>query len=126
MNIACFLLEQGKADLFIKNKKNETPLDYVRSPKKQKSNHLDENQQITIDNEANNHLTIFLTNYFKSLSKLTLADIQIEKENRKMIYSASNTNSITRQDPVHSDFNVCNKKNVNTKFIFCLIFFVII
>jgi hypothetical protein len=113
LNIACFLLEQGKADLFIKNKKNETPLDYVRSPKKQKSNHLDENQQITIDNEANNHLAIFLTDYFKNLSKLTIT----EKENRKMIYSASNKN-IIRHDPMHSDLNVCKRKNVNKNFIF--------
>jgi len=112
LNIACFLLEHGKADLFIKNNKNETPLDYICLRKKQKNDHCGKTQQVYIDNEANIHLSLFLANYFDYLSKPKSTESQIEKKNIKLQDISNNNNSIGRHERKQSNFNSCRKENV--------------
>jgi len=108
LKIACFLLEYGKASLFIKNSKNEAPLDYLTFSKKQKNV-----QQNIMDHEANSNLSVFLVNYYNFLSNSSTIDSQIEKVNLKIEDLSNSKNSIARQtSKKQPDLKVFAKNNV--------------
>ena len=113
LKIACFLLEYGKASLFIKNSKNEAPLDYLTFSKKQKNYHYDQSQQNIMDHEANSNLGVFLVNYYNFLSNSSTIHGQIEKVNLKIEDLSNSKNSIARQtNKKQSDLKTTTKNNV--------------
>jgi hypothetical protein len=116
LKIACFLLEYGKASLFIKNNKNEAPLDYLTFSKKQKNYHqnISQSQKNIMDHEANSNLSVFLVNYSNFLSNSSTIDSQIEEVNLKIEDLSNSKSCIARQtNKKQSDLKIFTKNNVN-------------